>query len=155
MSTPAKSAQDKTNNSEYDLPRKKAAAVSSTTSSTNLNVPMPASKRSKKVETHQTTASADDIAPEMEEDDRPRLTANFVDPDLHISIITHSQIEENFCIWRELMPKYIILYDTDVRVVRNIEVLQALPDMHQITVYFMAYGEDDINVSVLRSSHDI
>eukprot|EP00981_Chlorochromonas_danica_P014258 scaffold7628_cov253-Ochromonas_danica.AAC.19 len=86
---------------------------------------------------------------ESEEDDEGQQKAatnsssnNFsfsLENDLHMVIITHAQVKENYltCL-QQISPRYIILYDADVYIVRAIEAYQSMLSF-SMTVYFFAY----------------
>jgi hypothetical protein len=73
------------------------------------------------------------------------LTASFVDTDLNITLLTHSQFQSNFCTLRDMRPNYIVSYDADVHIIRRIESYQSTVD-EQINVYFLVYGEFSVIV---------
>eukprot|EP01038_Epipyxis_sp_PR26KG_P009087 gene9087-12256_t len=81
----------------------------------------------KKVKNDQTSHTnldeVDDTADDLEEENK--LTAAFLDPDFHISVVTQNQINQNFSLLFDMQPAYIILYDSDIAVMRTIEAYQA------------------------------
>lgn len=64
----------------------------------------------------------------------------FGDSHLLVQIVTHNQIRENFCLFSSLQPTSLILYDSDVFIVRKIETYQSTLTDRQLKVYFLNYG---------------
>ena len=57
----------------------------------------------------------------------------------------------------ELNPKYFVLYDCDISIVRQIEVYQASHPEKQVKVFFMVYGksvEEQAYLSSLRQEKE-
>lgn len=85
------------------------------------------------------------------------LSADYLDPNLFITIQTHSQLQDNFCWISEFQPTYIILYDADVELIRNIESYQSTIEQ-QIQLYFLVYGKHSFvfcEIFVLRPNNDV
>lgn len=72
--------------------------------------------------------------------------------DLHMVIITHAQVKDNYltCL-QQINPRYIILYDADVYIVRAIEAYQSLLRF-SMKVFFFAYGKSQASLTFLSSS---
>jgi ERCC4-type nuclease len=72
------------------------------------------------------------------------LTCSFLDPNLFISVVTHHQLKENLCLLDSFNPKYVILYDSDVQVVRKLESYQSTvegnDEERRMKLYFFNYG---------------
>jgi hypothetical protein len=73
------------------------------------------------------------------------LTCSFLDPNLFISVVTHHQLKENLCLLDSFNPKYVILYDSDVQVVRKLESYQSTvsgnDEERRMKLYFFNYGK--------------
>jgi hypothetical protein len=67
------------------------------------------------------------------------ITISLLDPNLFITIVTHHQLKENFCLFQSHRPHSIILYDSEVYIIRRIETYQSMISSHQLQLYFFNY----------------
>lgn len=76
---------------------------------------------------------------------RPPQAARFVDisDELIVHVTTHHQLRESWSLLRDVQPATIVLYDADVRIIRQIEAYQSSMAVTQppVRVYFLAYGK--------------
>ena len=76
----------------------------------------------------------DDVEKETE------FSWRLLDPNFHFAIYTHAQANAIFDVMEEVMPSYVVLYDPDITLLRNIEVYQANHPKEKLKVYFLIYG---------------
>ena len=69
--------------------------------------------------------------------------AVLLDPDLSITIMTHSDIKGNYSSLYDFCPAYVVLYDPDISIIRSIETYQSQlrPEAPAVKVYFILYGQ--------------
>jgi hypothetical protein len=70
-------------------------------------------------------------------------TATVLDPGLHVSMVTHSEVRDSYVALRDHSPAYVVLYDPDITLIRCIEAYQSTlpPQAPAVKVYFILYGE--------------
>lgn len=82
---------------------------------------------------------------------RPPQAARFVDTsdELIVHVTTHHQLRESWSLLRDVQPASIVLYDADVRIIRQIEAYQSSMAVTQppVRVYFLAYGKSSLSLS--------
>lgn len=81
---------------------------------------------------------------------RPPQAARFVDTsdELIVHVTTHHQLRESWSLLRDVQPASIVLYDADVRIIRQIEAYQSSMVVTQppVRVYFLAYGKCSLSL---------
>jgi hypothetical protein len=103
---------------------------------------------------HLNSSSSSSSLNDLVEDEDNPFKAHLLDPNLLVSFVTHSQFKENLCILSSIAPRYIIIYDSDVHIVRKIETYQSTLEysvgeetvkdertIKPIKVYFFNYGK--------------
>lgn len=73
--------------------------------------------------------------------DQGDLQCSLLDPQFHISIVTHSMCHHSFTLFLDNSPSYIIMLDADIKTIRMIETYQSRPDTRPLKVYFLMYSE--------------
>lgn len=66
-----------------------------------------------------------------------------LDPDLHLMLMTHSEVKGSFTTLQDCSPAYVVLFDPDVSIIRAIETYQSAlpPSLPSVRVYFVMYGK--------------
>lgn len=73
--------------------------------------------------------------------DSADLLVSVLDPTLHLVVMTHAQVGENFSLLSDVRPSCVILYDPEVAIIRAIEAHQAVVTT-PLKLYFLLYGEE-------------
>jgi hypothetical protein len=70
-------------------------------------------------------------------------TAAVLDPGLHVTMVTHSEVRDSYVALRDHSPAYVVLYDPDITLIRCIEAYQSTlpPQAPAVKVYFILYGK--------------
>ena len=68
------------------------------------------------------------------------VTSSYLDPALNVTVMTQMRALELFDILSDVKPAYVILYDPDVTLVRNIEIYQSKNEGERVKVYFLLYS---------------
>jgi ERCC4-type nuclease len=78
---------------------------------------------------------------EEEESDDEVIMGAFVSDELLVHVVTHNHLREHWSLLRDFQPETILLYDADVRIIRQIEVYQSTMPVDQppVRVFFFAY----------------
>lgn len=69
------------------------------------------------------------------------LQCSLLDPQFHISIVTHSLCHHSSTLFLDHSPSYIVMLDADIKTIRMIERYQSLPETPSVKVYFLMYSE--------------
>lgn len=69
-------------------------------------------------------------------------TAGVLDPELHVTLMTHSEARENLSVMQDYSPAYVVLYDADITLIRAVEAHQSMlpAAASPVKVYFILYG---------------
>eukprot|EP01041_Mallomonas_annulata_P000717 gene717-1382_t len=71
--------------------------------------------------------------------DETVLTADMVEPRLRIVVMTHSYAKSRATLFSDMKPSYVIMYDADIQLIREIEVYSVSTCMFTPKVYFLIY----------------
>lgn len=70
------------------------------------------------------------------------VTSSFLVDDLMVEIVTHEQMQAHYYLLRDWQPRHIVLYDAEVRILRQIEAYQSsMPLSSPLRVHFLVYGK--------------
>lgn len=115
--------------------KKKRAKVSLTSSAGASNAPVI-----DLINTEEGDEKKDGAESEEDSDTELRLKVSMLDPDLHITVITHAQAQESYTLLADHRPTCIILYDPEVSIIRAVELYQANTET-PLKLYFLLYGK--------------
>lgn len=131
-----KTAEEK-KEEEYTVPAKRAKLNDTSLSSIRNASSLTATRE---VPTRSDSSSTSSNVVQVNSTMTLTLTAQLLDPELHLTIVTHAMWREVAAnILSDIQPLHVILYDPDISIIRALEVYQASA-CRPVKIHFMMLG---------------